>query len=267
MVFCFELEVGGCLVWLRTWVQSKESHYRTLFSERASGSSLPDHGHPSIEKDWVNSEPKGWGFRWATPKARGTASRRHSAACTPAWGLAGLPRPRGLCGAGWTSSMTALRPRASSCAFCVSSHSQHTAPQISVPFFPVYLLCSLDFSSYKVSPQRREHLRSCHPSPHVLCGQCSVSAISVLAAGTQRAPDQCARPGAALGKSSFKKQCKWRKLEGKLEKVLFVGISFGIRNWHLYFLHLLPNEKPTSKITPTKDLILVKRKSIWNHWF
>ena len=33
---------GGCLVWLRTWVQSKDSHYRTLFSERASGSSLPD---------------------------------------------------------------------------------------------------------------------------------------------------------------------------------------------------------------------------------
>ena len=33
---------GGCLVWLRTWVQSKDCHYRTLFSERASGSSLPD---------------------------------------------------------------------------------------------------------------------------------------------------------------------------------------------------------------------------------
>lgn len=48
----------------------------------------------------------------------------------------------------------------------------------------------------------------------------------------------------------------------KLEKVLFVGVSSGTRNRQLYFLHLLPKEKPTSKITPTKDLILVKGENV-----
>lgn len=50
------------LVWLRTRVRNKDSHYRTLFSVRASGSSLPDNGNLH-KKNRGSSQPKGWGLR------------------------------------------------------------------------------------------------------------------------------------------------------------------------------------------------------------
>lgn len=170
---------GGCLVWLRTWVQDKDSHCRTLFTREGQ---VAHHCQTTVtppSRRVVNSEPKGWGFQRAEPGGSSTASHRQCGLHTCLGAGAGLPQPHGLCGAGWTSSMTALSPWASSCAFCVSSHSQHTTPQISVPFFPTS-------SVAWTSPPSKSALKAwaqALTSPFPTCALWAVLSLSYLCAG------------------------------------------------------------------------------------
>lgn len=130
-VLCFVLlwtGGGRGLVRLRTRVRNKDSHYRTVFSVRASGSSSPDHDHPLR---W-----EGLGeFRAQRSRVQVTSTPRLAAqhSCSvPACGFVSPPGPCGLCGAGCGRLDLFLKPWASPGAFWASPHPQHLPLQISI---------------------------------------------------------------------------------------------------------------------------------------
>lgn len=126
--FCFELEEVGVLS--GSELESiRDSHYRTVFSVRASGSSLPDHDRP-LHREGL-SEFRAHRLRVQT---RRTPSSQHKHSCgRPACGYLASWALWSLWG--WLD-LLCDGPKAvglSPAAFWVSSQSQHLPLHMSVP--------------------------------------------------------------------------------------------------------------------------------------
>lgn len=188
-VLCFVLLSPGSgrgLVWLRTWVRNKDSHYRTVFSVRASGSSLPDHDHP---------------FRWeGLGEFRVQRSRVQVTSTPRLTEQTQLQRTcLWVCFTSWACSWSCGPLQV------LSGPAPTTAP-IPSDFYPFSCLTPLEpglLFPWSFPSDSGHALSALLPItlPHtVRCGQgSSVLVTSVLVSATEWASGQRARPGTALG--------------------------------------------------------------------